>query len=302
MVKRMNHIGSRFISGFVGTTLSDEMLSAVSRGELGGVIWFKRNIESLGQVARENARLKEAQAAADFIIGIDQEGGRVQRLGPPFLQVPPMLTLGEGSTDETEDWAYRQSLALGQLNFNLNFAPVLDVFSNPNNTVIGDRAFGRDPQTVMVHATAFAEGMRRGGIMACAKHFPGHGDTWADSHTTLPAVELDDQALRQGLLEPFRTLLAQTSLFPTVMTAHVVYRAWDEKPATLSKNVLDILRKELSYQGVIISDDLEMGALKSFGALPRLAHMAFAAGCDKALICSDYRVTRAVVEHLCHTC
>jgi len=177
----------------------------------------------------------------------------------------------------------RQLRAVG---VNLNFAPVLDVDTNPDNPVIGDRAFGRTPDLVIAHALAFADGLRDGGVLACGKHFPGHGDTDLDSHLALPTLRHDLARLNEVELRPFR---AAAQRIPSLMTAHVVFEAIDPSvPATMSSAVIDrILREQLGFDGAVFSDDLEMKAITERYTVEEAGVLAVEAGCDLLLVCSD---------------
>jgi beta-N-acetylhexosaminidase len=177
----------------------------------------------------------------------------------------------------------RQLRALG---FSIDFAPVLDVDSNPANPVIGDRAFGTDPETVVRLALPFAEGLHEAGVASCGKHFPGHGDTDLDSHLALPRLSHDRARLDAVELAPFR---AAAPRLPSIMTAHVVFDALDPGvPATLSKKVVtDLLKDTLGFRGVVISDDLEMKAVSALHAVESSGVAAIEAGCDCLLVCSD---------------
>jgi beta-N-acetylhexosaminidase len=171
---------------------------------------------------------------------------------------------------------------------NLDFAPVLDVSSNRKNPIIGDRAFSADPKTAAAAALAFAEGLKDEGLLVCGKHFPGHGDTKTDSHLTLPRVRKSRKGMEWVELLPFRRAI--TAKIPMLMTAHVVYDAFDPKlPATLSPRILkDLLRRRMGYRGVVISDDLQMKAISKTYAPDEAAVLALAAGCDLLLICEGF--------------
>jgi beta-N-acetylhexosaminidase len=211
----------------------------------------------------------------------------VQRLGPPVLQLPPMRALGRiddaAVTQRAAEVLGRQLRALG---FNLDFAPVLDVDSNPDSPVIGDRSFGDDPARVARHGAAFARGLHAAGVAACGKHFPGHGDAALDSHLALPRVTHGRERLDRVELAPFRALAAELD---AIMTAHIVFEALDaDRPATLSPATLEgVLRGALGFNGVIFSDDLEMKAISQHLGVADAACEAIAAGCDALLICSQ---------------
>jgi beta-N-acetylhexosaminidase len=279
--------GQALVVGFPEGPPPSELIQAARRGELGGFILFRRNLGSVAEVAELTGAL--ARAFPDDLppfIGVDQEGGRVARLGPPVLTLPPMRALGDVDDPAlTRDAAELLGRQLALLGFNVDFAPVLDVDTNPDNPVIGDRAFGRDVDTVVRHGRAFAAGLEAGGVAACGKHFPGHGDTDLDSHLALPRLTHGPERLQRVELSPFAQLAAE---LPAIMTAHIVYAALDpQRPATLSPAVVtDLLRGELGYDGVVFSDDLEMGAIAERHGPGEAACEAIAAGCDVALICS----------------
>lgn len=284
--RSLQELASRvLLAGYPGSTLPRELLEALASG-LAGVIFFRRNIESLAQLAHDCAAIAATRPELPPLRAIDQEGGRVARLGSPILELPPMRALGEL---DDPDLTYRLARCLGEqlmaLGISLDFAPVLDVDSNPDNPVIGDRAFSADPAVVSRHANRFAEGLHAGGCLSCGKHFPGHGDTHLDSHLALPRVVHDRARLEQIELAPFR---AAAPIVPAIMTAHVIFDALDpDSPATLSKTtVTDLLRHELGYDGVIVSDDLEMAAISDRSTIAHAAIASLRAGCDLLLVCS----------------
>jgi beta-N-acetylhexosaminidase len=212
----------------------------------------------------------------------------VRRLPAPALALPPMRRLGQHGDPEL---ARRVGSVLGRelsaLGFNLDFAPVLDVDSNPKNPIIGDRAFSDDPNQVARLARAFARGLNDAGVLACGKHFPGHGDTDRDSHLDLPVVRHDRKHLDAVELPPFRA--ASHAGLPALMTAHVVYEGLDPGVvATLSHKIsTQLLRSELGFGGVLFSDDLEMKAVADRYPIGKIAVAAIAAGCDALLVCKD---------------
>lgn len=288
--------GQLLFVGFDGTELPAPVADAFARGHRGGAILFRRNVAKVGedvdleQVARLNeAIVRAAPSRLQPVIGVDQEGGRVKRLGPPVLQVPPMRSFAEKEPEVIEQVAKEVGDELRALGFTMSFAPVLDVDSNPDNPIIGDRSFARDPETVARLGIAYAEGLARAGLLACGKHFPGHGDTAEDSHLALPRVRHGRERIDAIELQPFREAMP---FLPSIMTAHVVFDALDPGvPATLSRRVMQgLLREELRYEGVCISDDLFMkGVSPSGGADPtevaRAAVAAIDAGCDMVLVC-----------------
>jgi len=283
--------GQVLVVGFPEKGPSEGLIELARAGSLGGFILFRRNLGSPEGAAELSARLRSYAAGGPIPwIAVDQEGGRVARLRAPVLTLPPARVFGDlddlALTQEAASELGRQLAALG---FNLDFAPVLDVDTNPENPVIGDRSYGRDVARVIRHARAFAAGLRAAGITACGKHFPGHGDTLLDSHLALPRVMHGEARLREVELAPFAALAGE---LPCIMTAHVVFDAWDPGvPATLSRRVVSgLLRTELGFEGLVFSDDLEMNAIASGYGMDDAACRAIEAGCDALLICSreDY--------------
>jgi beta-N-acetylhexosaminidase len=274
-----------FVLGFDGTELPPRVSKRLEDGWALGTILFRRNIVDLDQVHRLTAASHAARALHNMpaLVSLDQEGGRVRRIGEPLLRVPPMLTLEPYPKPQLRALARAVARELAALGFTMNYAPILDVLSNPDNPVIGDRAFGRLPQTATERGLVFAEGLLEGGILPCGKHFPGHGDTQVDSHHALPVLHASREVLNARELVPFRA--AALANLPALMTAHVVLTALDANgPATLSQPILQgLLRTELGFRGAVLSDDLEMKALS--GDAGELAVQAIAAGCDVLLIC-----------------
>jgi beta-N-acetylhexosaminidase len=295
-------IGQLLVAGFNGTQLPSELRSLAREFSLGGVILFARNIaepEQVAELAHEASRLVPD---VPCWVSIDQEGGRVARLKKPFTEWPPMATLGRsGDVTLAERFAKALASELKAVGVTLDYAPVLDVHTNPKNPVIGDRSLSDTAKTVAEMGAAIVRTLQAEGMAACGKHFPGHGDTSTDSHHELPLVEHPPERLRETEFLPFRAAIDAN--VATIMTAHVFVPSLDEqRPATLSRHVVtDILRRELRYEGVILSDDLEMKAIASQYAVPQAAVMAIEAGCDGVLICSGAHDTQAAaLEALVH--
>lgn len=291
--------GQLLFAGFEGTEVPRELADLLAQGRLGGVILFARNIVDPAQVARLTADLHAAAPAdAPVLLAIDQEGGRVQRLRAPWTEWPPMRWLGE--RDELEaTTAVAAGLAreLSDLGIGLDFAPVVDVDTNPKNPVIGDRSFAREPARVARHAAAFIAEMQARGVAACAKHFPGHGDTHTDSHLELPSLDHDLDRLREVELPPFRAAIAAG--VASIMTAHVLFPRLDRaRPATLAPDVMNLLRGELGYDGVVFGDDLEMKAVADHFAPEPLVRGCLSAGCDGLLVCRRMDLVREVLRLL----
>jgi beta-N-acetylhexosaminidase len=295
-------IGQLLIAGFGGEQIPIELRSLAREFSLGGVILFARNVVDPEQVAELSFEAARLVTDVPVWVSIDQEGGRVARLKAPFTEWPPMATLGR-SGDEALAERFARSLAaeLKAVGITLDYAPVLDIQTNPKNTVIGDRALAEKAEEVARLGSAIARTLQREGIAACGKHFPGHGDTVADSHHELPLVEHPPDRLRAIEFMPFRAAIAAE--VASIMTAHVFVPSLDEeRPSTLSKKVVtDVLREELGFRGVILSDDLEMKAIASRYAVPSAAVLAIEAGCDGVLICSaDHDTQVASLEALVH--
>jgi beta-N-acetylhexosaminidase len=286
--------------GFDGTEAPDHLLRWIADGEVGSVMLFRPNIASPEQVAALVGALRRAAPPdAPIIIAIDQEGGLVQRLRAPLTVWPDMLSVGSaGDAARTERVGRALGGELAALGVGWDFAPVLDVHTNPANPVIGNRAFGVTADAVVVQALAFWRGLRAAGLAGCGKHFPGHGDTHADSHFTLPVVAHDEERLRRVELAPFAA--AAHAGIESIMTAHVMYPAFDRSwPATLSRRILtDLLRVELGFAGVIVSDDLGMRAVADRHAIEELAVMSIAAGADHLIIREPWQRQRAAFEAL----
>src|SRR4051812_40541859 len=278
--------------GVQGKVPSAQELELVHRG-VGGVILFSRNVDNPAQVAELSRTLKSA-APGPLLICIDQEGGRVQRLkAPHWTPWPTMRRVGEideeGGLPGLNGTAVAEKLGkaiadeLSACGVDLDFAPVVDVDTNPRNPVIGDRSFSRDPRRVARLGVALAQAMERAGVASCVKHFPGHGDTSQDSHLTLPRLAHDPNRLWQVELVPF--VAAARAGLASVMTAHVRFETFDRLPATLSPVSLRLLRDDVGFRGCCISDDLEMRAISDTWGVPDAAELAIAAGCDAVLVC-----------------
>jgi beta-N-acetylhexosaminidase len=299
-------IGRLLIAGFEGHQVPIELKAIAREFGLGGVILFGRNIEEPAQVAELAYEAARLTPEAPLWVSVDQEGGRVARLKAPFTAWPPMATLGRsGDLGLAGRFARALAAELSAVGITLDFAPVLDVCTNPGNPVIGDRAIGDRAEDVARIGAAVVRALQEGGVAACGKHFPGHGDTSADSHLELPLVEHPPERLRAVEWQPFRA--AVEAGVAMIMTAHVLVPALDEsRPATLSPAVVTgALRGELGFEGVIVSDDLEMKAITNQYGVPEAAVLALAAGCDALLVCGvlegiDYARQAAVLEALVH--
>lgn len=291
------------VSGFEGTALNSQTEDLIVNHHIGGLILFERNFKNPEQLTRLIGDLQKLALSsppfAPLFISVDQEGGRVSRLQSPFTRFPTPCCLGNA---RSETLAQRFGLALGRemraVGINMDYAPILDVNTNPDNPIIGTRAFSNAPEWAGKLGVAFLKGFKEAGVLAVGKHFPGHGDTSQDSHLTLPSVDRDSITLENVELAPFSAAI-QNGL-EVIMTAHVIYKAWDEKyPATFSVPILkNLLRKKLGFQGLIISDDLEMKAVEDhipFASYPALGTNA---GVDLFLICHDTEKVKALVKQM----
>ena len=293
------HPGQLLFAGFQGTEVPDDLAAHVREGRVGGVVLFARNVRDAAQLRALVAQLHAlAPAEAPLCVAIDQEGGCVQRLRAPWTEWPPMRRLGERD-DPAETARVARALAreLADLGIDLDFAPVVDVDTNPANPVIGDRSFGREPERVARHARAFIEAMQGAGVAACAKHFPGHGDTSEDSHVALPRVDHALGRLREVELVPFRA--AAAAGVASMMTAHVLLPCLDPRvPATLCGAALEILRGEIGYEGLVFGDDFEMAAVAERWGPREATRRALEAGVDALLVCSRADVRDIVLAEL----
>ena len=292
--------GDLLIIGLPGPNLDAHAAALLGDIQPLGVILFRRNITSTGQLRELTAQLREGRP--DLLVAIDHEGGRVHRMPPDFTHFPPSLVMARsGDPGLLKQVARAQAAELREAGFNLTFSPVLDVHTNPDNPIIGDRAFGTTPEEVIHNVLPYLQGLFEGGILACGKHFPGHGDTSMDSHLALPvlpAASHDMQRLRSLEMKPFARAIAQG--LPMIMTAHVVCEALDPSvPATLSPRVIDgCLRRELGFDGYVISDDLEMKAVADHYSVGRAAVLSILAGCDGCLVCATPSLIREAHEAL----
>jgi len=283
-------VGQLFVVGIDGLTLDDALVERLTELRPAGVILFARNIADAAQL-RELTGALQAEAAElglpGLLIAVDQEGGRVRRLKDGFTAIPAMGEL-PGRTDpagaETVGEVIGRELAA--VGFNWNLAPVVDVLTNPSNPGIGDRSFSSDPQVVCEYAAAVARGILASGVAVCAKHFPGKGEAAVDAHYDLPVINVDREHLEAYEWPPFRALLTDAQWLKAAMVSHVVVPTLDpDLPASLSPAVYDALRGEIGFDGVAVTDDLEMGAIVKNYGLPEAAVKALGAGADLVLVC-----------------
>ena len=296
-------IGQLLVVGFDGATSTapDSIAESLAEERIGGVILFGRNIGDVDQIVELTAHIHDAAAEADAppFVAVDQEGGRVMRIRDPLTPLPTARALGAAADmRDVVRVAEVQAKELCALGFNLNFAPVLDVDTNPDNPVIGDRAFCDDPKKVARCGAGVLLGHHRAGVIPCGKHFPGHGDTDRDSHKELPRIDHDRERLEQIELYPFQRAVAAD--IPMLMTAHIEVPALDdEHPATLSRPIItDLLRRDFGYDGVVITDCLEMSAVADRYDITEMVELGIRAGVDIFLICHTEEKWQAAFDHL----
>jgi beta-N-acetylhexosaminidase len=295
------HIGQLAITGFAGRSIPQDLRLLAREFDLGGIVFFGRNVEAPEQVAEMS---HDAQALASELplwVSVDQEGGRVARLKSPFTVWPPMLTLGRsGDQRLAERFAWALAAELRAVGISLDFTPVLDILTNPANPVIGDRALAEQAEDVARLGAAIIRTLQSEGVAACGKHFPGHGDTSVDSHHELPVVDHPPDRIERVELVPFRAAVAAN--VAGIMTAHILIPSLDdERPATLSPRIMKMAKDGLNFQGLIFTDDLEMKAISGKYGLPQAAIAALVAGCDVVLLCgADQAAQVAALEAMIH--
>ncbi len=289
----LEQTGQMLISGFEGTTFDSQTEDFIATHQLGGLILFERNFRDPDQLLQLIQSLQEfakKNLPAPLFISVDQEGGRVSRLGTPFTAFPHPSYLDRA---RSEDLAQRFGKALASelqaVGVNMVYAPVLDVDSNPDNPIIGRRAFSDNAEWAGKLACAFARGVRSTKVIPVGKHFPGHGDTDRDSHLELPSVNRSAQSLEETELPPFTRAVEEG--LEAIMPAHVIYSAWDKNnPATFSHFILqEILRKRLGFEGIVISDDLDMKAIDDNYPEDSVPVQGLLAGIDMFLVCHDLK-------------
>ncbi len=283
--------------GFDGHTLPSETAELLASG-VRSAIYFSRNFQSAEQLAQLSESIRRA-AGRSVLITVDQEGGRVQRFrGAGFAELPSGRELGQRGDSAVRAAAMNAADALHSCGIAMNLAPVLDVDSNPANPVIGERSFGRDAALVAACGVTYVNALQSQGIAACGKHFPGHGDTSVDSHLELPRLSHSMDRLSAVELLPFRAAIHAG--IDAIMTAHIVFEAIDPAvPATLSHAVVHgLLRQQLGFDGLVLTDDFEMKAIADQMEIGEAAVRAVEAGCDLVLVCHRLDRQRRVIEAL----
>ena len=280
--------------GFDGDSLPGELAEYLARG-LAGVVLYQRNFKSAEHLLEITSAIRQA-AGRPVLIGIDQEGGTRFSLKAPFTVWPSPTDLGRlGDVASVERLARAMAIELRAVGCNVNFAPMLDLHSNPESPVTQGRSFGADPQVVARMGAAFDRGLRAGGVLSCAKHFPGHGDAAVDPHLDLPVFGGTMERLESAELVPFATAVGAGA--PLVMTAHILLPKIDpDHPASLSRVMLDgVLRRRLGFGGVILADDLGMGAIAKRYGPGEAAVQSLRAGADMAMLCHDWSAVAPAV-------
>ena len=300
-------VGQLLIAGIEGTQAGEDARSAIQDYKVGGIILFSRNVESAGQLTALTNDLKDlAGDQIPLFLSVDEEGGRVSRMPPEVADLPSAYQYIQDGGDA----AARGTVLAAEckaFGFNVDFAPSLDIWSNPENTVIGDRAFGTDWEWAGTAGCGCYQAMLDGGIIPVAKHFPGHGDTAVDSHVALPVVTKTVDELKQSELMPFIMamdgddgggLVQPGKALPAVMVAHILMTAIDpDLPASLSpKVVTGLLREDLGFDGVVFTDDLTMGAVSNTYGMGEAAVLALEAGCDELLVCHKAENLRSACD------
>ena len=286
-----------------GTTLSDDEKKCLANPLVGGLILFSRNFASPTQLKQLIESIREV--APNILLAVDHEGGRVQRFKDGFTVLPPMASLGklfdrspEDALQKAKDFGWIIGSELIAYDIDLSFAPVLDR-DHGISSVIGDRAFSRDADTIIELTSAFIDGMHEAGMAATGKHFPGHGGVAADSHHEIPEDKRSLKALKEDDLYIFSALICDEQKLDAVMPAHVIYSAVDKLPAGFSSVWLQkILRKEFEFDGVIFSDDLAMAGASGVGSFAERAKAALNAGCDMVLVCNHPEGAKEVLNYL----
>lgn len=293
-------LGQLLIAGLDGTEAGDEVRRLIAETHVGGFILYKPNMTAPDQTVTLLNRLKAMNrpSGIPLLLSVDQEGGKVSRL-PLTISLPSSRELAVGGTPaKTRAVSKAVGKELSAFGFNTNYAPVLDINSNPANPVIGSRAFGSDAPTVKRYGLAAMEGLRESGVISVVKHFPGHGDTATDSHLELPVVNKSLAELEKLELLPFRAAAAAGA--DAIMAAHILLPRLDpDYPATLSPAVITgLLRESIRYGGVVITDDMTMGAIVNHYPLKEAAVRAVQAGCDLILVAHGYDQVREAAAGL----
>jgi beta-N-acetylhexosaminidase len=293
--KPRDSVLARFMLGFDGDSLPGELAEYLARG-LAGVVVYRRNFTSAEGLQKLTAAIRQA-AGRPLLIGIDQEGGTRFAQPEPFTQWPSAAELGQiGDVESAAQVAHAMATEIHAVGCNLDFAPMLDLHVNPESPVTRDRSFGPDPNLVARLGAAFDRGLRSGGVLSCAKHFPGHGDASVDPHSDLPVFAGTMERLESTELVPFAAAVAAG--VPLIMTAHILLPRIDpDHPASLSRAMLDgVLRRRMNFGGVILADDLGMGAIDRRLSPGEAAVQTLRAGTDMAMLCHEWSSVAPAIE------
>ena len=295
--------GHVFMIGLPGLELDESTRQLIKEDKIHNFILFKRNVAGKDQLKSLCSSLKEACLENNLpepLISIDQEGGSVARLSEPFTVFPDQRVLAEDENPEQKlkDYALTCAKELREIGVNMNLAPVLDICPRGEELFMERRCLGDDPQKVAELGALVIEAMQSAKVAACAKHFPGLGVAELDPHLDLPVVELPRSRFDEKELVPFRR--AKEVGVASFMTSHAVYSNFDEGlPGTLSREIVhDFLRNKIGYNGLVITDDLEMGAIEQFMPFPKAALQSFVAGSDLLLACHDHQKIRAALKEM----
>ncbi|MCD9024397.1 beta-N-acetylhexosaminidase [Cohnella sp. NL03-T5] len=294
-------VGQMILAGIDGTSINQATKKMIANQHVGGIIMYKNNFSDIrGSVQLVND-LKKANKnnPVPLFMSVDQEGGKVSRLPKDFVAIPDNAKVGRsGEAELAKEMGSLISKELRIMGFNVDFAPVLDINSNPNNPVIGNRSFGNNAKLVTKMGIAEMNGLRDGGTIAVVKHFPGHGDTSVDSHLDLPVVRKTTEQLEAMEWIPFRAAVEAKA--DAVMVAHILFPLIDDKaPASFSKVIIgEQLRGTLGYNGVVITDDMTMGAIAKNYGIEDAAVLSVDAGSDILLIAHGYDTEKKVYDRL----
>lgn len=284
-------IGQMLMVGFEGLELDEQIIKMIEEDYLGGVILFKRNINDAPQLLNliNDLKTTNMKNKIPIFVGVDEEGGSISRMPDAFRKIPTNRNIGK---QNDEEFAFKIGSTIGNeiksLGFNVDFAPVLDIDSNPNNPVIGDRSLGSDEKIVSDLGIQIMKGIQSQDIISVVKHFPGHGDTLVDSHVGLPTVDKNIDDLMEFELIPFKEAIKHN--VDGIMVAHILYSNLDpQNPASLSEKIIDgLLREQMNYDGLVITDDMTMGAILENYDIGDAAVQSIKAGSDILLVCHGY--------------
>ena len=296
-------VGQRMVVGFYGTELNDDIKDLICNYKIGNIILFRHNVlnnDQLKKMCHELQQLVRLHTGHEAFITIDQEGGMVTRLGEDAVNIPGAMAIAAtGDVNNAYEAGKLTGEQLRSLGINFNLAPSVDVNSNIDNPVIGVRSYGNNPLEVAKYAAAMTKGLLEGNVYACGKHFPGHGDTNVDSHIGLPLINKEVEELEQCELIPFRKVIEVG--IPAIMTAHILFPKIEEEniPATMSRKIITgILRERLGFQGLIVSDCMEMDAIQKYYGTVEGAKKALNAGVDMVFISHTASIAREVSDAL----